>query len=153
MASTTPGAEEVRPPEQPSRWLGRTLVFGVFVLSGALAFGLVYWRQQNQRDSGGSPVGRARADILFLQSQVRSFLRATGRFPTEQEGLEALVKANLVRSVPTDPWDRPYVYRLDQGVGRVVSLGRDGIEGGSGEDADVDSSFSKGTPAVGRDPG
>lgn len=129
-------------------WLGPSLMILVIVLSGSLAFGLVLWRKQNQADAAGSPVGRARADILFLQSQLRSYLRVTGRYPSEQEGLEALVKANLVRSVPTDPWGRPYVYRLVRESGRVVTLGRDGKEGGSGEDADVDSSFRKGPPAT-----
>lgn len=127
-------------------WVARGLVFLVIVLSGVLAFTLVIWRKQNQADADGSPVGRARADILYLQSQLRSYLRVTGQYPSEQEGLEALVKARLIRSVPTDPWNRPYVYKIDRGEGRVVSLGRDGQVGGAGEDADVDSSFRNAKP-------
>ena len=38
-----------------------------------------------------------------------------------------------------DPWDRPYIYRFpgQHGAYDIFSYGRDGIEGGEGEDADI----------------
>lgn len=136
-------AASTTPPVQNKQWVARMIIILVVIASAALAFGLVIWKRQNQEDLTGSPVGQARADIMFLQSQLRSYLRVTGRYPTEQEGLEALVKVKVLSAVPNDPWNRPYVYRVEHDVGRVISLGRDGLEGGTGEDADVDSSFTK----------
>jgi general secretion pathway protein G len=41
--------------------------------------------------------------------------------------------------VPVDPWGRPYIYKAPgtKGDFDVVSLGRDGRPGGTGEDADI----------------
>ncbi len=40
-----------------------------------------------------------------------------------------------------DPWGRPYIYRLpgEHGAFDVVSLGKDGVEGGTGENKDLTS--------------
>ena len=45
----------------------------------------------------------------------------------------------LKKAVPLDPWGSPYIYRAP-GKNRdydVVSYGRDGKPGGTGEDADL----------------
>ncbi|MES6459362.1 type II secretion system protein GspG, partial [Cutibacterium acnes] len=70
-----------------------------------------------------------------------------GRYPTTDEGLDALVKApSGVRGwngpyvkgdIPLDPWGRPYRYTLQNGKLEIVSLGADGAPGGEGEDADI----------------
>ena len=75
-----------------------------------------------------------------------------GRFPTLEEGLDALIEPpqGLKRwsgpylrkaSVPLDPWGHPYVYRVrgdGEGVS-IASLGADHAVGGEGENADVES--------------
>ena len=102
------------------------------------------------RQLQGSRVKAAEAQILQLRSAIDIFLIDTGRYPSEDEGLEALVRATgelpgwngpYLRdgNLPLDPWGRAYIYRLDDGQARVISLGRDGQEGGSGQDADLRS--------------
>jgi general secretion pathway protein G len=45
----------------------------------------------------------------------------------------------LRKAVPNDPWGRPYVYRSPgtRGDFDVVSFGKDGVSGGTGENADI----------------
>jgi len=76
----------------------------------------------------------------------------TGRFPTEEEGLKALIEqpsdvenwdpSGYLQStkVPNDAWNREYVYQLSPESGKpfvVLSYGADGQEGGEGYDADL----------------
>jgi general secretion pathway protein G len=97
-----------------------------------------------------------RSETAVAKAQVDAFAKAldtyrldTGRYPTTEQGLNALVSAPpnesrwrgpyLGKAVPNDPWGRPYVYRLP-GTGRdfdLLSLGKDGSPGGSAEDADI----------------
>ena len=39
---------------------------------------------------------------------------------------------------PADPWDRMYLYEPQDRAARFASLGRDGVPGGQGEDADME---------------
>jgi general secretion pathway protein G len=77
------------------------------------------------------------------------------QYPTTEQGLAALNTRPTAgpaprdwrgpylkkRDVPLDPWGKPYVYR-SPGVANpegydLLTLGRDGREGGAGEDADI----------------
>ena len=60
------------------------------------------------------------------------------RYPTAEEGLVA-IQPYLKKTLPNDPWGRPYVYRVPGHAGEydVFSYGRDGKAGGTGEDADI----------------
>lgn len=100
------------------------------------------------RQLQNSRVSAAEAQIAQLRSALDIFLIETGRYPTEQEGLRALVQNNgqipgwagpYLRdgNLPTDPWGGAYIYILDQGQVRVRSLGADQQAGGTGVDADV----------------
>lgn len=92
----------------------------------------------------------AETQVRLIQGALDLYLLDVGRYPTEQEGLRALVEAppNAPgwagpylddEAVPEDPWGRPYLYATgsDGMRVRVFSLGRDGVEGGTGEDADI----------------
>lgn len=92
----------------------------------------------------------AEAQVKNIQAALDLFQIDVGRYPTESEGLEALIAAPAGtagwagpylddEAVPADPWDRPYLYAsTEDGLRvRVYSFGRDGTEGGSGEDADI----------------
>ena len=90
-----------------------------------------------------SQVGKS--EIQVAKAQIESFGKAldqyrldTRRYPTTEEGLQAL-QPYLKKAVPNDPWGRPYVYRApgEKNEFELVSLGRDGKSGGSGEDADI----------------
>ena len=82
---------------------------------------------------------RAMADIDTLGQAIDMYRLENMRYPTSQEGLNALVP-KYVRRLPNDPWDTPYVYGAPGPNGtpyQIGSLGADKSEGGSGENADI----------------
>ena len=99
----------------------------------------------------------AKAQIQVLSSAATTYRMAHGRYPTQQQGLEALVQKPSQepipenypdggylsgRVVPPDPWKRPYVYLIPGRQNEnfeILSYGADGEPGGSGADADVSS--------------
>ncbi len=99
---------------------------------------------------GSSKTQTAAVQAKNVSSALELYRLDVGRYPTQQEGLVALVKAPS--SVPNwngpylpdestlnDPWGKPYLMR-SPGQHRsidVYSLGSDGAEGGSGEAKDV----------------
>jgi general secretion pathway protein G len=98
---------------------------------------------------GKSETAAARAQIEALAKALDAFRLDTGHYPSAAQGLGALrerpsgeAKWNgpyLQKDVPTDPWGKHYVYRMPGAKGdfEVVSYGRDGAPGGSGDNADV----------------
>jgi len=98
---------------------------------------------------GKSEVQVAKAQVESLEKALDQFRLDMRRYPTAEEGLEALVSkpANattwsgpyLKKAVPTDPWGHAYVYRTPGGKSEfdLFSYGRDGKPGGAGEDADI----------------
>ncbi len=87
---------------------------------------------------GKSEVQVARAQIESFEKALDQYRLDKRRYPTAEEGLQALAPY-LRKAVPNDPWDRPYVYRTPGAKGEyeILSYGRDGKAGGSGEDADI----------------
>jgi general secretion pathway protein G len=92
----------------------------------------------------------AKQDLASLMQALKLYRLDNGRYPTGEQGLQALVtrpaqdpqpanwKAYLDR-MPKDPWGRPYQY-LNPGLHGeidVFTLGADGQPGGSGVDADI----------------
>ena len=99
---------------------------------------------------GGARSDTARLQIEEFGGSLDLFKLETGRYPTTQEGLQALVQQPpglagwngpyLKKSeLPKDPWGRDYVYSIPGKHGDVdiVSLGADGAAGGEGENADI----------------
>ncbi|MEO1240271.1 MAG: type II secretion system major pseudopilin GspG [Pseudomonadota bacterium] len=102
-------------------------------------------------------LGRAKTDIARAQaaniaSSLELFYIDFGRYPLTQEGLPALLARPANDDTTywrgpyfkdetglTDPWGRQYVYEVDEAAQSfaVISLGRDGKEGGEGDDADI----------------
>lgn len=118
----------------------------VIVIIGLLA-GYVAPRYFSQ--VGKSEIQVTKAQIEALEKALDQFRLDTKRYPSAEEGLEVLVArpANmpgwsgpyLKKAVPNDPWGRPYVYRVpgEKHEFEIVSYGRDGKAGGSGDDADI----------------
>jgi general secretion pathway protein G len=82
---------------------------------------------------------RVRADLATIEQAIDMYRLENMRYPTTQEGLNALVP-NYVRRLPNDPWNNSYVYVAPGPNGapfRIASLGADKSEGGSGENADI----------------
>ncbi|WP_035656336.1 type II secretion system major pseudopilin GspG [Bradyrhizobium sp. STM 3809] len=105
-----------------------------------------------------SRVKTARIQIQSFSSALDLFYLDTGRYPTNSEGLAALVRpASTIPgwagpylkggNVPSDPWSHPYVYRAPgQHVPyEIVSYGSDGQEGGVDLAADISSSTTVGS--------
>lgn len=120
----------------------------VMVIIGLLA-GYVGPKLFGQIGKSESKVTRAQIDAL--QKSLDQYRIDTGRYPSTQQGLAALVTRPhgeaawqgpyLAKAVPTDPWSRPYVYRApgEHGEYDLYSLGRDGSPGGDGTDNDITS--------------
>jgi general secretion pathway protein G len=98
---------------------------------------------------GKSEVNAAKAQMDALEKALDAYRLDTGRYPTAEMGLAALQtkpqnepKWNgpyLRKAVPNDPWGKPYVYKIpgERGEYDLVSFGKDGQPGGTGEDADL----------------
>ena len=98
---------------------------------------------------GSSKTKTAQIQVEQFDAALELFLLDVGRYPTSDEGLDALVR-NVgdepfwagpyidKRTTPSDPWGRAYAYDPSGNLGPLVySLGADGEKGGEGEDADV----------------
>lgn len=100
---------------------------------------------------GQSKQAAARVQIELLGTALDQFKLDVGRYPTTQEGLQALQQnpgnvtgwegPYLKKDVPRDPWGHAYQYRSpgEHGEYDLASLGADGAPGGEGEAADVTS--------------
>ena len=98
---------------------------------------------------GKSEVKAARAQIDALEKVLDQYRLDVGRYPSTEQGLNALVTAPsgntrwagpyLKKGVPDDPWGNPYVYKSPGSHGEfdLMSNGRDGAPGGTGENADL----------------
>jgi general secretion pathway protein G len=121
----------------------------VIVIIGLLAayVGPKYFAQL-----GKSEVTIAKAQIEAFEKSLDTYRLDVGRYPSTDEGLAALLVAPttagakwngpyLKKGVPPDPWGHPYQYRSPgtKGEFEILSLGRDGQPGGSGDDADISS--------------
>jgi len=83
---------------------------------------------------------KARADIATLEQGLEMYRLDNQRYPTTDEGLQALVAGQYVRRLPNDPWNHPYRYAAPGRNGRpfnLASWGDDDREGGSGTNADI----------------
>ncbi len=131
-----------------NRFQGFTLLelLVVMVIIGLLAayVGPKYFSQ-----IGKSEVKTAKAQIVGFEKALQQYRLDVGRYPTTEEGLQALMTkpANvskwggpyLEKKLPNDPWDRPYIYVSpgEHGDVDISSMGRDGRPGGDGLDADI----------------
>ena len=100
---------------------------------------------------GKSEIAVARAQIDALEKAVQQYRLDTGKFPTSEQGLTALVKKPpeepkwngpyLGKGIPLDPWGQPYQYKHPSPHGdyEIVSYGKDRQAGGTNENADITS--------------
>lgn len=108
-------------------------ILAMFVLSILPGCGLLF----GSRTNANSARAQAETDLKVLEERILVWRRAHGELPHSLTQVRLSTDAN--REWPTDPWGRPYVF--EQGPGRhgflIRSLGRDGVPGGEGEDADL----------------
>jgi len=98
---------------------------------------------------GGAKSKTAAIQIADLDKALDLFKLDVGRYPTNLEGLQALVAPPptasgwngpyLKGSLPSDPWGNPYRYANPgpNGGVQILSLGADNAPGGEGENADI----------------
>jgi general secretion pathway protein G len=119
----------------------------VLVILGLLA-GLV--GPQILRYLGGARSDTAMLQIEELGAGLDLFHLEVGRYPTTEEGLEALVAEPVgvnrwngpylkKKTTPKDPWGNDYFYSSpgEHGMYDLYSLGQDNMEGGEDETADI----------------
>ena len=95
----------------------------------------------------------AKIEIGQISQTLDLYKLEIGRYPTTQEGLQALISAPAgvanwngpywkKSSVPKDPWGNDYKYSSPASNGapyEIISLGADGKEGGEGPNKDISS--------------
>lgn len=94
----------------------------------------------------------AQTQISQLEQALETYRLRMGRYPSTDEGLDALVtppadarlaarfpEGGFINNLPSDPWGNDFLYLYPGEHGRfdVWTLGADGREGGEGEDADI----------------
>ncbi len=122
----------------------------VLVILGTLMGILIF----NLSDSGIDEK-KARVQLIASKAHIEmglfNFQQKFGRYPSTDEGLEALIRAPgdldqsqypekgfIQKKHIEDPWKRVYKYELkEDGSYDVYSLGADGAEGGEGKNADL----------------
>jgi general secretion pathway protein G len=119
----------------------------VVLLIIALLAGYVGPKLFSQVDK--AKVKAAQAQMKTLGDALTQYRLDTGSYPSVDQGLNALAKEPqgvsnwngpyLAKAVPADPWGHSYQYHVPgrESEADLISLGRDGREGGSSEDADL----------------
>ena len=135
-----------------NRQRGVTLIELLVVLAIlALISAIVVINILPERDRAA--VRKAEIDIKTIETALDQYRLDMFNYPSQQQGLEALVTVpadaprksdyrpgGYVRGgVPLDPWGNPYQYRFpgENGVVDIYSLGADGEPGGEGLNADI----------------
>ena len=120
----------------------------VVIIIGLLA-GLVL--PQFIRQEEKAKLGAAKAQIELLGTALDTFRLDVGRYPSTEEGLQALRQKPgtldrwdgpyLKKDLPMDPWGSPYAYKSpgDHGPYDIVSYGPDKAPGGDGDNRDITS--------------
>jgi general secretion pathway protein G len=120
----------------------------VVIIIGLLA-GLVL--PQFIRQEEKAKLKAARAQIELFATALDTFRLDVGRYPTSEEGLQALRQKPggldrwdgpyLKKDLPLDPWSKPYNYKSpgDHGPYDITSYGADGVPGGDGDNRDITS--------------
>ena len=98
---------------------------------------------------GKSRQKTAKVQISLFETSLDTFRLDMGRYPTTEEGLEALREKPsnsdkwdgpyLPKRIPLDPWQNPYEYKApgEEGEYDIISYGADGKSGGEKENKDI----------------
>ncbi|AFS53198.1 general secretion pathway protein GspG [Leptospirillum ferriphilum YSK] len=96
----------------------------------------------------------AKAQIREIENALNLYHLDNGNYPTTEQTLDALIKkpttppvpnnykdGGYISKIPKDPWGHPYIYLSPGNHGEfdIISYGADGVRGGTGNNADIDS--------------
>lgn len=134
-------------PHPKSRGFTLIELMVVLVIIGVLA-ALIVPNVLDRADD--ARVSAAKTDIANLHQALKLYKLDNQRYPSQEQGLQALVlkptngvvPANwrpYVDKLPNDPWGRAYLYMNPglHGEVDVLSFGADGQSGGEGKNADI----------------
>ncbi|PJZ56109.1 type II secretion system protein GspG [Leptospira barantonii] len=121
----------------------------VVIILGAL-IALVYSNFRPGEISDDTAALKLKKDAYELQSHLERYAQRYGTYPSDEQGLEALVEKPTTGEVPedwkpiltkkaaiNDPWGTAYKLKRDaNGDVQLVTLGKDKKEGGEGKNAD-----------------
>jgi general secretion pathway protein G len=101
-----------------------------------------------------SKIQRAETDIKLIEAALTQYKTLGGRYPTSEQGLDALAKKPTsapkpkrypsepyMKAVPVDPWGNPYSYKMPgskPNTYEVISYGADGQPGGDDDISSLD---------------
>lgn len=136
---------------QTRRMRGFTLleIMVVLVIIGILATAVIL---NIGGDVDRAAVTRAQSDLQTLSTALERYKMDNFTYPTEEQGLAALVRkpteepqprnykqGGYINKLQKDPWNNDYVYRFpgEHGEFDLMSYGADGQEGGEGPNADI----------------
>ena len=120
----------------------------LLALAGTFVGGQVFDNLQEGK------VQTCKIQIKSISDRLKEFRRDCGYYPTTDQGMDALIEkptggreckryapSGYIEGgkVPLDPWDGEYIYESDGKTFSIISLGNDGVEGGEGFDADINS--------------
>jgi general secretion pathway protein G len=121
----------------------------VLVILGVLA-ALIVPKVMDRPDE--ARVMAAKQDIAAINQALKLYRLDNMRYPSTEQGLQALVTkptlapvpgnwkaGGYLEKLPNDPWGTPYQYLQPgrHGDMDIFSLGADGQTGGEGNDADI----------------
>lgn len=124
------------------------VVVTIIAILGALIVPKIMGRPDEAR------IIAAKQDLGVIVQALKMYKLDNMRYPTTEQGLQALVKKPAAAPVPSnwkgngylevlkkDPWGNPYQYLQPglHGEVDVMSFGSDGAAGGEGNDADIGS--------------
>ncbi|MBI3229030.1 MAG: type II secretion system major pseudopilin GspG [Burkholderiales bacterium] len=138
---------------QRRRQNGFTLIeiMVVVVIMGIMAAMLVPKVIQRAADAR---ITATKTNITEVINALKMYKLDNSRYPTAEQGLQALItkpttgpipsnwkEGGYIDKTPKDTWGKPLLYLAPglHGEVDVWSLGADGVQGGTGEDADIGS--------------
>ncbi len=121
----------------------------VLAILGLLAAMVVPRLGNKVRDA---QVSTTKVQIATLVQSLERLNVDAGRYPTADEGLDALLTRPATmadanwdgpyinkKTLPTDGWNRAFIYEINAGQYIIRSFGADGVVGGEGVNADISS--------------
>ena len=120
------------------------VIFILALLAGIVAVNVIGSLDKAKRT-------KAQTDIGNLKTALVSYYADNGSFPTNDQGLKALVTKpetgkvrkwrQYIERLPKDPWGNDYYYQCPglHGEYDIISFGNDEEEGGEGNNADINS--------------
>jgi len=150
-SQTLPGIPFMKEKVQRRRQSGFTLI-EVMVVVAILAILAAVVVPRVMDEPAKARRAKVQQDIRAIESALDLYKLDNYRYPTTDQGLEALVSppssgpepenykdGGYLRKLPEDPWGNPYRYLRpgEHGEFDVYSLGADGAPGGTDENADI----------------